>query len=149
MVCKKMVVPALALLCAVGSAFYLPGVTPRTYKRGEEIRMRVDTLTSIQTLLPYDYYSLPFVKPHREIKEAPENLGEYLSGERIKTSPYHITTLINENCKLLRRVKASKSDLAQFEKAIEEQVKQNTEFPTPPKSAIRTGRFAHNCHIEL
>jgi len=97
--------------------------------------MRVDTLTSIQTLLPYDYYSLPFVQPHREIKEAPENLGEYLSGERIKTSPYHITTLVNENCKLLRRVKATKEDCAAFEKAIEDQYNVNWILDNLPSAA--------------
>ena len=66
---------ALCIVCASG--FYLPGVSPKTYKRGERMPVKVDKLTSIQTELPYDFYSLPFPEPEKGIKQDPENLGEY------------------------------------------------------------------------
>ena len=37
--------------------------------------------------VPYDYYSLPFCKPAGGVQTAAENLGEFLSGDRIDNSP--------------------------------------------------------------
>jgi transmembrane 9 superfamily protein 2/4 len=50
----------LAAVLCYANAFYLPGVSPKTFKKGERIKLRVNKLTSTQTQLPYDYYSLPF-----------------------------------------------------------------------------------------
>ena len=59
---------ARALACvAVASlqlagAFYLPGVVPKQFLAGEKVPVKVNSLTSIRTHLPYDYYKLPFCK---------------------------------------------------------------------------------------
>ena len=55
----------VALLLLLGGAcivdgYYLPGVSPRTFDEGERVKMRVNKLTSSKTLLPVDYYTLPF-----------------------------------------------------------------------------------------
>lgn len=57
---------ALALAAAgalVGSGvegFYLPGVAPVTFEFCQNVEVKVNKLTSIQTQLPLDYYSMPF-----------------------------------------------------------------------------------------
>lgn len=82
----------VALLCAlcVADAFYLPGVAPRDYQKGDAIGIKVVKLDSIKTQLPYDYYSLPFCKPP-VIEETAEGLGEVLSGDRMENSMYKVS----------------------------------------------------------
>lgn len=45
-------------------------------------------MTSSKTLLPIDYYRLPFCAPLDGPKMDNENLGEFLAGDRIESSPY-------------------------------------------------------------
>eukprot|EP00543_Licmophora_paradoxa_P005741 CAMPEP_0202449194 /NCGR_PEP_ID=MMETSP1360-20130828/7940_1 /ASSEMBLY_ACC=CAM_ASM_000848 /TAXON_ID=515479 /ORGANISM="Licmophora paradoxa, Strain CCMP2313" /LENGTH=40 /DNA_ID= /DNA_START= /DNA_END= /DNA_ORIENTATION= len=40
-------------------------------------------MTSTQTLMPVDYYRLPFCQPVGGPKMEKENLGEFLAGDRI------------------------------------------------------------------
>ena len=80
---------ASQLALSAVDAFYLPGVAPREYADGEGVEIRVHKLSSPRTHLPYDYYSLPFCKPERLVKQA-ENLGEVLHGAVIQNSPYEI-----------------------------------------------------------
>jgi hypothetical protein len=63
-------------------------VAPREYKSGEKVELKVNKLTSVHTQLPYDYYSHKFCKPHGGVKTTAENLGEFLSGDRIENSPF-------------------------------------------------------------
>ena len=71
-------------------AYYLPGTVPVAYAVGYDLRVKVNSLSSERTQLPYDYYSLPFCHPanHTKIKEYPENVGEIMLGDKIETSPY-------------------------------------------------------------
>ncbi|XP_062506786.1 transmembrane 9 superfamily member 4-like [Corticium candelabrum] len=88
------------LLCQC-SAFYLPGVAPVEYKRGEELEIKAVKMTSVKTQLPYDYYSLPFCKPAKGIHYKSENLGEVLRGDRIVSTPYKVHVLKDEKCHAL------------------------------------------------
>lgn len=45
-------------------------------------------MTSSKTLLPIEYYRLPFCQPSGGPKQDHENLGEFLAGDRIESSPY-------------------------------------------------------------
>jgi transmembrane 9 superfamily protein 2/4 len=45
-------------------------------------------MTSTKTLLPIDYYRLPFCQPAGGPEMDNENLGEFLAGDRIESSPY-------------------------------------------------------------
>lgn len=45
-------------------------------------------MTSSKTLLPVEYYRLPFCQPAHGPKMDNENLGEFLAGDRIESSPY-------------------------------------------------------------
>lgn len=68
-----------------------------TYSEGEEIFAKVNSLTSIETELPFGYYTLPYCKPIGGIKKSAENLGELLMGDQIDNSPYRFRMNKNES----------------------------------------------------
>mmetsp|Transcript_12448 Transcript_12448/g.37011 ORF Transcript_12448/g.37011 Transcript_12448/m.37011 type:complete len:83 (-) Transcript_12448:1951-2199(-) len=82
-----MLQPYCWVLLPAVQAFYLPGIAPREYETGDTVELKVNKLTSVHTQLPYDYYSYKFCKPTDGIKFTAENLGEFLSGDRIENSP--------------------------------------------------------------
>ncbi|KAF3331359.1 Transmembrane 9 superfamily member 12 [Carex littledalei] len=86
----------LLLLCPC-NAFYLPGTYMHTYAQGEVIYTKVNSLTSIETELPFSYYSLPYCQPKGGIKKSAENLGELLMGDQIDNSPYKFRINVNES----------------------------------------------------
>lgn len=53
----------------------------------------VNSLTSAETELPFDYYSLPFCKPAEGAKKSLNSInpGTILMGSRIQNSPYNFT----------------------------------------------------------
>ncbi|KAL5972317.1 Transmembrane 9 superfamily member 12 [Asimina triloba] len=81
----------------VCSGFYLPGSYMHTYSQNEEIYAKVNSLTSIETELPFSYYSLPYCRPDGGIKKSAENLGELLMGDQIDNSPYRFHMNVNES----------------------------------------------------
>lgn len=95
--------PALLLLAVLlltlspGNAFYLPGSYMHTYSQGEDIWAKVNSLTSIETEMPFSYYSLPYCRPPGGIKKSAENLGELLMGDQIDNSPYRFRVNVNES----------------------------------------------------
>ena len=80
----------LAAAAALSSGFYLPGVSPKEYKDGDRVEVKVNKLSSSVTQLPYNYYTMPFCKPNVDIVNAVENLGEVLHGSVIQNSPYDL-----------------------------------------------------------
>ncbi|PON32527.1 Nonaspanin [Parasponia andersonii] len=78
------------------NGFYLPGSYMHTYSKNDEIYAKVNSLTSIETELPFSYYSLPYCKPRGGIKKSAENLGELLMGDHIDNSPYRFRMNVNE-----------------------------------------------------
>ena len=51
----------------------------------------MNKLTSTKSLLPKEYYHLPFCKPEGgKAQEDHENFGELLQGDRIESSPYRL-----------------------------------------------------------
>lgn len=86
---------AVAVACMVmtrftARAFYMPGVKPQTFKEGEDIDLKVNAVTSIHTQIPKPYYRLPFCEPEGGAKMASENLGEFITGNKVQSSPYII-----------------------------------------------------------
>lgn len=67
-----------------------------TYSTRDSIFAKVNSLTSIETELPFSYYSLPYCKPPEGIKKSAENLGELLMGDQIDNSPYRFRMNVNE-----------------------------------------------------
>ena len=58
-------------------------------------------MTSSKTLLPIDYYRLPFCAPADGPNMDHENLGEFLSGDRIESSPYLLQMKTEMYCQQL------------------------------------------------
>jgi len=100
-------VVTMALL-RTGHAFYMPGVRPHEFAPGDDVPMKVNSLTSIKTQLPKDYYRLPFCRPTGGPKMASENLGEFLTGNKIQNSPYSLNMLRSVNCQVLCQVELTK-----------------------------------------
>ena len=57
--------------------------------------MQAIKLTSTKTVVPYEYYTVPFCKPEGEIKYNSENLGEVMRGDRIVNTPIHVRKIFN------------------------------------------------------
>jgi len=98
--------------------FYVPGVRPHEFVPGEDVLMKVNALTSIHTQIPRDYYRLPFCKPNGGPKMASENLGEFLTGNKIQNSPYSINMLREVYCQVLCQVTLTKPDAFSIRKHI-------------------------------
>ena len=91
-----------ALLFRSGLAFYVPGVAPQDFKKGEPIEVRAIKMTSSHTQLPFEYYSLPFCKPSSgEVEYKSQNLGEILRGDRISGTAYDLKMNTPVKCKAL------------------------------------------------
>jgi len=131
-------VAALLLLVGV-SGYILPGVKPTDYDLGEDVELKVNSLTSVHTQLPYDYYSLKFCKPLQGVESYSENLGELLSGDRIENSPYELNILENVNCRVLCQVSLSARESNQFKSAIKRGYHHNWMIDNLPASSIVTG----------
>jgi transmembrane 9 superfamily member 2/4 len=113
--------PSAALLATLltaaelSSAFYLPGVAPRSYKTGELVDLNVNSLTpagsnidgTLQSVISYDYYHpvFHFCQPAGGAKYKSESLGSILFGDRIMSSPFELKMATNESCKSLCTVK--------------------------------------------
>jgi transmembrane 9 superfamily member 2/4 len=87
---------SFTVFAQVSNGFYLPGSYMHTYSNGEYINAKVNSLTSIETELPFSYYSLPYCQPPGGIKKSAENLGELLMGDQIDNSPYRFRMNKNE-----------------------------------------------------
>lgn len=65
------------------NGFYVPGVAPVEFKKGQKIDVKAVKMTSVHTQLPYEYYSIPFCLPKNgTFIYKSENLGEVLRGDR-------------------------------------------------------------------
>jgi len=82
-------------------AFYVPGVAPIDFSKGDNVEVKAVKLTSVKAQLPYEYYSLPFCKPSDGIHYKTENLGEVLRGDRIVNTPYKVQMAKDNNCEVL------------------------------------------------
>jgi len=103
---------AVALLARPGVGFYLPGVAPKDFVKGEAMDIKVNKLASTRNNLPYDYYSIPYCRPD-VIRQKPENIGEILRGDRIKTSPYVAYAMEDHYCNVLCRIDSLSADQMQ------------------------------------
>jgi len=99
-----------SLVCGITNAKFLPGVQPRVFSKDDKVDLKVNAMTSVHTQLPKDYYRLPFCKPPEGIQMASENLGEFLTGNKIENSPYDIHMLQNRFCQIVCQVKLGETD---------------------------------------
>ncbi|GMH32492.1 hypothetical protein BSKO_00326 [Bryopsis sp. KO-2023] len=92
---------ALAVSIHCSSAYYVPGTYPQKFEYNFDIQAQVNSLTSYETELPYEYYTLPFCKPAEGVKKikGDANPGTILLGLRIESSPYDFKVMVEEHAK--------------------------------------------------
>lgn len=95
----KQVITTLVFTLALpfGSAFYLPGVSPHDYERGEQVTLNVNSLTpsstqQIKSVISYDFYNekFHFCKPAGGIEKQAGSIGSIIFGDRIFNSPLEV-----------------------------------------------------------
>lgn len=129
----------LCMISQLGHGFYLPGSYPHKYGIGDSLNVKVNSLTSIETEMPFSYYSLPFCQPKEGVKDSAENLGELLMGDRIENSPYKFKMYNNETEVFLCQTKPlSGEEFKLLKKRIDEMYQVNLILDNLP--AIRYTR---------
>ncbi|KAL0908024.1 hypothetical protein M5K25_022487 [Dendrobium thyrsiflorum] len=129
------------LLLPLSRAFYLPGVAPSDFQRGDELQVKVNKLSSTKTQLPYDHYYLEYCKPETIVNSA-ENLGEVLRGDRIENSVYSFKMRIDESCKVACRQKLTVEGVKNFKEKIDDEYRVNMILDNLPAAVPRQRRDA-------
>ncbi|XP_027330166.1 transmembrane 9 superfamily member 8 isoform X2 [Abrus precatorius] len=115
----------LLLLFIHGSlCFYLPGVAPQDFQKGDPLQVKVNKLTSTKTQLPYTFYSLPYCTPDKIVDSA-ENLGEVLRGDRIENSRYVFKMREPQMCNVVCRLKLDAKTAKAFKEKIDDEYRVN------------------------
>ncbi|XP_042508294.1 transmembrane 9 superfamily member 10-like [Macadamia integrifolia] len=117
-------ISTLLLLFIHGDCFYLPGVAPEDFEKGDPLKVKVNKLTSTKTQLPYSYYSLPYCPPEKIIDNA-ENLGEVLRGDRIENSPYVFKMREPQMCNVVCRLQLDEKSAKAFKEKIDDEYRVN------------------------
>lgn len=112
------------ILSSTVSAFYLPGVAPTSYAKGDRVPLNVNRLTPSETdkdtqlhnVFSFDYYHLAFrfCRPEGEPKHVSESLGSILFGDRIMSSAFELKMMENETCKALCETQTFDQQSAKF-----------------------------------
>lgn len=74
---------------------------PLTYRVGDNVKLRVNKLTSVQTLFPLSHYHVPFCQPEQGVKGTKQNWGQHLTGDEIRNSPYALNFGTDMYCQVL------------------------------------------------
>ncbi|GAB4853793.1 Transmembrane 9 super member 7 [Ancistrocladus abbreviatus] len=134
----------LTILCAFFlilpiHSFYLPGVAPRDFQRGDPLQVKVNKLSSTKTQLPYDYYFLSYCKPS-QIMNSAENLGEVLRGDRIENSVYTFKMREEQSCQIACRTKLIVEAANNFKEKIDDEYRVNMILDNLPVAVLRQRR---------
>ncbi|XP_072998872.1 transmembrane 9 superfamily member 7-like [Typha latifolia] len=131
-----LLITCLFLFLAPANSFYLPGVAPRDFQKGDELQVKVNKLSSTKTQLPYDYYFLDYCKPPKIMNNA-ENLGEVLRGDRIENSIYAFKMRGDETCKIACRTKLTQEAAKNFKEKIDDEYRVNMILDNLPVAVPR------------
>ncbi|KAL7587717.1 transmembrane 9 superfamily member 10 isoform X1 [Lactuca sativa] len=112
------------LLSIHGCSFYLPGVAPQDFYKGDILKVKVNKLSSTKTQLPYLYYSIPYCRP-QQIVDSAENLGEVLRGDRIENSPYEFKMRVPRMCNIVCRIIPNERTSREFKEKIDDEYQVN------------------------
>ncbi|WJZ94371.1 hypothetical protein VitviT2T_013240 [Vitis vinifera] len=127
------------LLISSAHSFYLPGVAPRDFERGDPLQVKVNKLSSTKTQLPYDYYYLKWCKP-KKIMNSAENLGEVLRGDRIENSIYTFQMREGQPCKVACRMHLNAEAAKNFKEKIDDEYRVNMILDNLPVAVHRQRR---------
>lgn len=131
---------ALSLLSKSAMCFYVPGVAPLTFQEGQEVPLKVNALTSTRTQIPRDYYRLPYCVPEGGPKMASENLGEFLTGNKIQSSPYTLYMKKETYCAKLCQMMLDEMKAKKLSFHIRAAYHNNWIIDNLPSAAIGLGR---------
>eukprot|EP00252_Welwitschia_mirabilis_P005187 TRINITY_DN1567_c0_g1_i1.p1 TRINITY_DN1567_c0_g1~~TRINITY_DN1567_c0_g1_i1.p1 ORF type:complete len:644 (+),score=75.82 TRINITY_DN1567_c0_g1_i1:60-1991(+) len=106
------------------NCFYLPGVAPQDFSRGDDLQVKVNKLTSTKTQLPYEFYYLNYCKPEKIIDSA-ENLGEVLRGDRIENSKYTFKMREDKVCNVACKLTLDSESAKKFKEKIDDEYRVN------------------------
>ncbi|KAL5980286.1 Transmembrane 9 superfamily member 8 [Asimina triloba] len=98
--------------------------TSQSADQGDELKVKVNKLTSTKTQLPYSYYSLPYCRPDKILDNA-ENLGEVLRGDRIENSLYVFKMREPKLCKIVCQLTLDEKTAKEFKEKIEDEYRVN------------------------
>jgi transmembrane 9 superfamily member 2/4 len=127
----------LAVVCNTHvHAFYVPGVHPEAFLENAPVPLKVNSLTSTHTQIPRDFYRLPFCRPTEGVRMASENLGEFLTGNKIQNSPYVINMRKEVHCQKVCQTKFEKDDFARLKLHIKHGYHNNWIIDNLPSAAI-------------
>ncbi|GMH16540.1 hypothetical protein Nepgr_018381 [Nepenthes gracilis] len=119
--------------------FYLPGVAPRDFQRGDPLPVKVNKLSSTKTQLPYDYYFLSYCTPPKIMNSA-ENLGEVLRGDRIENSIYSFRMREEQSCQIACKQKLNAETAKNFKEKINDEYRVNMILDNLPVAVLRQRR---------
>jgi transmembrane 9 superfamily member 2/4 len=131
---------SLLLSCLTAEAFYVPGVKPMSFSKGDDVPLKVNSLTSTHTQIPRDYYRLPFCRPEGGPRMASENLGEFLTGNKIQNSPYRIQMKEEAFCAKLCQATLKKVEVAKLKLHIKYGYHHNWIIDNLPSASIGVGK---------
>lgn len=131
-----LILKSLLVLLPAVNAFYVPGVRPESFQSNDPIPLKVNALTSTHTQIPRDYYKLPFCQPDGGPKMVSENLGEFLSGNKIQNSPISIQMLREVHCAKICQVEPSKLEASKLRLHIKYDYHNNWIIDNLPSAAI-------------
>lgn len=116
------------------------------------MNLYVNRLSSLKTLIPYDYNKFDFCGASDDSYYPNVNLGQLLLGDRIRPSPYNIKFLENETCKVTCKKVYNGSDpesvrrLMFLKKGLHLNYRHNWIVDDIP--VIMNYRYRHNENIE-
>ena len=93
------------------------GASPRLFRPGDVLPVKVDRSTSAKTQIQLGYYDLPYCRPN-VIHDQVENIGEVLQGNQLQNSLFEFHMLRNESCKVLCTKTLNNEDITSFKNAI-------------------------------
>lgn len=150
------VLSAISLLSffVAAHAFYLPGIAPTNYEQGKRLEVMANKLTSSKNKLPYDYYSLPFCgsEHKKDMRSKPVNLGQVLTGDRMKPTDYNFQMKVSTQCKVLCSKTFSASDVKILRTRITQEyaVRLNLDnMPVVIKGETAAGRPAYRFGYDI
>jgi len=128
------------------AVFYLPGVKPNEFREGQKVEVFVNTIDSVVTQLPYDFYSLHFCRRNR-VSEKTENLGEVLAGEEIESSFIDFKMKVEKRCQVMCTQTNTEKDMKKFREHIQDRYRAHWIVDNMPV-AIRINEEGGDYHYE-
>ncbi|KAK1429724.1 hypothetical protein QVD17_11942 [Tagetes erecta] len=107
-----------------GHSFYLDGVDPHDYYKGDHIAVKANKLASSKARKLYSYYSIPYCRPDNIVNSV-VNLGDMLRGDRIQNSLYVFQMRVPTMCNVVCRIKLDEKTSKDLKDKIDNEYRAN------------------------